>query len=438
VNKDWLDIAILEDYLEGKLDSKTMNRVEREALEDPFVAEALAGLSAAPKRSFQSISLLQKQLQERVAQQQHTKKTTVITWQRLSIAATAAVLFISVGIIFWMKQNNYQHMLAGKSKKVDVNIAPKELADRIAGSDQQISAAPATATGAAGNVIDSAFNAAKANALASTARPNGKGTAQTDHNPAADAPGAELREVEIATVVPLRQQTTTLSSSAIATAVQTALIRGKVTDSASGEPLANVNIFIDKRPKGQTNEQGEFEINADSVTAASQILAASVSYKNAIMPLKLNEANNLILSESKNQVNDVVIRGYQKRSKEEPAANSFAASGKEARNVPVGNVEQVLQGRVSGLNIQKSEPYPSVGWRAFKVYLIRENRFSAGVKAGQSAEFQFTLKNGKPADVKVIRGLSKLYDAEAIRLIRNWPKWHGFSGAKPVTVILDY
>ena len=52
MNKDWLDIGTLEDYLDGKLDTKTMNRVEREALEDPFVAEALAGLSESPKRSF--------------------------------------------------------------------------------------------------------------------------------------------------------------------------------------------------------------------------------------------------------------------------------------------------------------------------------------------------------------------------------------------------
>lgn len=125
MNNDWLDIAVLEDYLDGKLDAKTMNRVEREALEDPFVAEALAGLSMSPKRSLESLSLLQKQLHDRVAEHHSTKKATVITWQRLSIAATAAVVFISVGIIFWMKQVNYQEMASKQPKKIDVNIAPK-------------------------------------------------------------------------------------------------------------------------------------------------------------------------------------------------------------------------------------------------------------------------------------------------------------------------
>jgi len=125
VNNDWLDIAVLEDYLDGKLDAKTMNRVEREALEDPFVAEALAGLSAAPKRSLASISLLQKQLKERVAEHQVAKKTKVITWQRLSIAATAAVLFIAVSIIFWMKEVAQQNQLAKQGKEVDVNLGPE-------------------------------------------------------------------------------------------------------------------------------------------------------------------------------------------------------------------------------------------------------------------------------------------------------------------------
>lgn len=123
VNKDWLDIAVLEDYLDGRLDAKTMNRIEREALEDPFVAEALAGLSESPKRSLNSISILQRQLQERIVEQQSSKKRTIITWQRLSIAAAAAVMFIAVSVVFWMREDNRRKQLAALPKKVEVTIA---------------------------------------------------------------------------------------------------------------------------------------------------------------------------------------------------------------------------------------------------------------------------------------------------------------------------
>lgn len=111
MNKDWSTTAILEDYLNGKLAPQDMYQVERQAMEDPFVAEALAGLSAAPD-GLQSMSLLQKQLRVRVAQQKTHQKESVVTWQRLSIGAAAAVLFISVGIVFWMKNNMNRDELA--------------------------------------------------------------------------------------------------------------------------------------------------------------------------------------------------------------------------------------------------------------------------------------------------------------------------------------
>lgn len=102
MNNDWLDIDVLEDYLDGKLDAKAMHFVERQALEDPFVAEALEGLKQSPKRK-QTLSILQKQLYDRVAEKPIKRKLWGITTQRLSIAATATVAFIAVSILFFMQ-----------------------------------------------------------------------------------------------------------------------------------------------------------------------------------------------------------------------------------------------------------------------------------------------------------------------------------------------
>jgi TonB family protein len=125
VNKDFLDIELLEDYLDGKLDSKTMYQIERQAEEDPFVAQALAGLSKSPRRSVQSLSLLQKQLYDRIGQQQVQKKRSVYTWQRLSIGAAAAVMFISVSIIFVMRdRQNREQRSKLDGRKVEVTVAP--------------------------------------------------------------------------------------------------------------------------------------------------------------------------------------------------------------------------------------------------------------------------------------------------------------------------
>lgn len=123
-NNDWLAIDVLEDYLEGKLDAKTMHQIEKISLDDIFISEALAGLSQAPKRS-QNLSLLQKQLQQRVAQKPVLQKKWQITSQRLSIASAAAVLCIAVSVLFWMKQAKRAELLAKLPKKVEVTLAPR-------------------------------------------------------------------------------------------------------------------------------------------------------------------------------------------------------------------------------------------------------------------------------------------------------------------------
>ena len=73
MNNDWLDIDVLEDYLDGKLDAKAMHFVERQALEESFVAEALEGLKQSPKRK-QTLSILQKQLYDRVSEKPIKRK----------------------------------------------------------------------------------------------------------------------------------------------------------------------------------------------------------------------------------------------------------------------------------------------------------------------------------------------------------------------------
>lgn len=124
---DWLDIEVLEDYLDGKLDAKEMYQVEKLSLEDPFVAQALEGLAASKKRTYH-LSLLQKQLQERLQQKPVERKMWRLTSHRLSIAATAAVVFISVSILFWMRETNRQkqaELAANKPKNIEVNLAPQ-------------------------------------------------------------------------------------------------------------------------------------------------------------------------------------------------------------------------------------------------------------------------------------------------------------------------
>jgi hypothetical protein len=55
-----------------------------------------------------------------------------------------------------------------------------------------------------------------------------------------------------------------------------------------------------------------------------------------------------------------VIRGYVKRNKDEAFGSSYVVTGKEVQDNPVGNVEQLLQGKVQGLNIQNNTGAPGM------------------------------------------------------------------------------
>ncbi|NRF38689.1 hypothetical protein [Pedobacter foliorum] len=364
MNNDWLDIAVLEDYLDGKLDAKTMNRVEREALEDPFVAEALAGLSMSPKRSLESLSLLQKQLHDRVAEHNSTKKATVITWQRLSIAATAAVIFISVGIIFWMKQVSYQEMASKRPKKIDINIAPKANDDTAIKSADAIAAVKAKTTEKAVSEVD-------------------KGAIGTQ---AADQVPTEIDKA----------------------------IKDLKTNAYAANSKARVRSVSAERADARATE-------AITVSAAPAAVAKEVSDTNA------NPA------EEGKALNEVAVRGFQKQDKK-----AVVASGNVVPDVPVANVEQLLQGKVAGVNIEAASA-PAIGWAEFKAYLEKENRFNKEAKIGKSVELKFTVKNGKPRNITVVNGINEKYNKEAIRLITDGSKWIVPETGNPnVSILIEF
>lgn len=427
VNNDWLDIAVLEDYLDGKLDAKTMNRVEREALEDPFVAEALAGLSESPHRALASISLLQRQLHERIAQQQTAKKRTVITWQRLSIASAAAVLFITAGIVFWMKQVNYQQ-LRNQNKQVEVVLAPKSAEKAIS----PVPAAVASPSDASGR------------ATASIEKPEKLRTKTSIIAGGEDLAVNTPKSKAMVTEPPLAFSA---SASARTAASDTGFIRGTVVDAVTRQPMAGVSVSAkdangNQRVIATTNVAGEYEIKKDSNIVGKDLMFSYVSFDTKTFRAK-GDRLNITLAETNNDLSDkVVIRGYVKRTKDSAAGSSNVLAGKEVKDVPVGNVEQLLQGKVAGLNIMNNtgtpgkrgslnirglgamKSQPLQGWDHFYMYIANNNKFKEEPRLGKAVELAFKLKeDGTPDKVKVVKGINKKYNNEAIRLISEGPKW---------------
>ncbi|MBC7914179.1 MAG: hypothetical protein H7Y07_08650 [Pyrinomonadaceae bacterium] len=116
----------IQQYLAGKLDEKAMHELERQALDDPFLAEALEGFGQREFSSEKQLSLLQTQLQARIAQQVENKNLFYFSWQRLSIAAAAGLLFVTASILFWIKADKKEQQLASNPKQVEVNRSSED------------------------------------------------------------------------------------------------------------------------------------------------------------------------------------------------------------------------------------------------------------------------------------------------------------------------
>ncbi len=108
------------------LDPREMHALEKEALEDEFLAEAMEGYHAV-KTSHAHMSLLQQQLQARVAKNRVEKTAVRLSANRMSIAAAAGLILILSSILFWM-------IAFDDSPEAPQDSVPETGAVRISGS----------------------------------------------------------------------------------------------------------------------------------------------------------------------------------------------------------------------------------------------------------------------------------------------------------------
>lgn len=96
-------IIRIQRYLSGQLAPEEMYELEREALDNPFLHDAIEGYRLQNEVDHGRLSLLQQRLATRIEGQQEEKNRFYFFSQRLAVAATAAVLFVLVVVLFWMR-----------------------------------------------------------------------------------------------------------------------------------------------------------------------------------------------------------------------------------------------------------------------------------------------------------------------------------------------
>lgn len=114
-------LSRIHNYISGLMNKEEMFQIEKEALEDPFLQDAIEGYRLQKGVDVRQLSLLQQRFNRRVEQTISTRNAQFYTWQRLAIGSAAAVIFVVLIAFIYFKNFN-----SNKSRTTDVVLSSPE------------------------------------------------------------------------------------------------------------------------------------------------------------------------------------------------------------------------------------------------------------------------------------------------------------------------
>lgn len=136
---------------------------------------------------------------------------------------------------------------------------------------------------------------------------------------------------------------------------QQVIITGTVTDTKN-VPIPFATVKIKGTDKGvTTNDRGFFTIPTNINTTLE---ITSVGYAPQTIKVTSDKPLSLALEESNSNLSETVVIGYQKVTRKNNTAAISSISAKELSNLPASSFDQLLQGRLSGVNVQNFSGAP--------------------------------------------------------------------------------
>lgn len=125
-------------------------------------------------------------------------------------------------------------------------------------------------------------------------------------------------------------------------------IKGSVTSGA--DPVPGANVIIKGTTTGtSTDANGAFSLNVPNANAVLTISA--IGYKSKDVTVGSQTSLSVQLDEEASTLNEVVVTGYTTENRRDVTGAVSTVKPAQLRVVPSTNVEQQLQGRVSGVTV---------------------------------------------------------------------------------------
>ncbi|SEG01529.1 SusC/RagA family TonB-linked outer membrane protein [Algoriphagus boritolerans] len=141
-------------------------------------------------------------------------------------------------------------------------------------------------------------------------------------------------------------------------AQSTVQVQGTIIDS-TGEPLPGVNVVIKGTAVGTVSDlDGKYTLN---VPSDAVLVFSFVGFISQEIPVNNQTVINLTLAEDTSDLDEFVVVGYGLQRKSDLTGAISSIKSEEINRLPVSNVTQSLQGRVSGVQVTSNSGAPGAG-----------------------------------------------------------------------------
>ncbi|MDX1939361.1 MAG: TonB family protein [Saprospiraceae bacterium] len=425
---------LLQKWLDGSITWQEERELEQLAKDDPMLADALEGLQIKPETDHvKNITNVKSRLRGR----RERKRRGMIFYLPRMAAAAAVILGLAFGIQYFLNdeiissEKTTQDQEQGASNKLQEKEAPiasleeqkieekQEIEEQEASSDKQQAVNNESdalmeeeqATGNQQPVTSNKPPESFEKITSPTVAPkpdNPKKIAQADI-PAIDTEGvlADGRVMTIDTAYPgalATERRSEIAPPSVPDALKfnkatppQRILRGKITDSM-GEALIGASVIVKGTTTGTVSDvDGNFSIKMPE--GAEKLIVNYTGFQSE--EVSVNQADTIAvqLDASQMALDEVVVTGHGTKKKRDQASS----------------------------RISRALPEPRDGFSRLERYIRKNLNYPIAAKDNQiegNVMLTFQIQpNGTPSDFKVLQSLGYGCDEEAIRLLREGPKW---------------
>jgi len=421
----------VQKYLNGELSAREMHDLEQQALDDPFLADALEGLQTQPGETIrQDLSELRARLETRVETRVDTRlatKPAAIPWRAIRVAA-AVILLVGLGFTAYYTQIDHH----GQSANLERAKAPAPAVAKSAAP----SAAPPTATNPTASKAESALTKPHRRPIDSrpVASSIGRSAYRQQLSDSLAPITADLAKDTVHAVASgnlnksgempaLHAATVRVRGTSVGANPHLVAFSGQVLD-FNNRPLAGA--YLTYRSKGTvtgavTDAKGQFNLYIPQKDTTRQLTVDMAGYQQTQYAFSTNEqtGNTIYLRQNQPELDEVVVSGIGAKRKE--------------------YLTETVSDKPEKLDSFWQNTAPATGRIAYLNYLASARKtipVDTTIHGTESISFRVD-KKGALSEFRIERSLSPAHDAGVIRLITEGPPWkmlHGRSARALVDV----